>query len=100
MQQKRLSIRMGMADNQMTVHQLKTLPEFFRDVGSLKPFDVRENDRDFKVGDTLWLQEWTEETGYTGQAKQFKVSYILQGSQWGIMDGYCIMGLERDVRTR
>ena len=82
------------------VHQLKTLPEFFQDVGPLKPFEIRRDDRGFKVGDTLWLQEWTEKGGYTGQAKQFKVGYILRGEQWGIMEGYCVMGLERDVRIR
>ncbi len=84
----------------MTVHQLKTLPEFFQVVGSLKPFEVRKDDRSFKVGDTLWLQEWTEKAGYTGLSKQFKVGYILRGEKWGIMDGYCVMGLERDVRIR
>ncbi len=84
----------------MTVHQLKTLPEFFKDVGTLKPFEVRKDDRGFKVGDTLWLQEWTEKAGYTGQAKKFNVSYILRGTQWGIMNGYCVMGLDKDMRIR
>ena len=82
------------------VHQLKTLPEFFKVVGFLKPFEVRRDDRGFKVGDILWLQEWTEKGGYTGLSKKFKVSYILRGVEWGIMEGFCVMGLEQDVRVR
>ena len=39
-------------------HALKTLPEYFAAVkdGS-KPFEVRKNDRDFKKGDKVLLQE-------------------------------------------
>lgn len=75
------------------VHALKTLPEFFSEVGKGKTFEVRKNDRGFKVGDTLWLMEWSDAKGYTGIDKKFKVSYILEGERWGIMPGYCVMGL-------
>lgn len=49
------------------VHELKTLPEYFQAVKEKrKPFEVRKNDRNFKVGDSLYLREWTGEE-YTGR---------------------------------
>lgn len=81
------------------VHPLKTWPEFFEVVGRSKTFEVRKNDRDFKVGDILWLQEWNKETEeYTGKDKKFTVTYILEG--FGIEKGYCVMGLGPVVAMR
>lgn len=82
------------------IHPLKTLPEFFDAVGVTKTFEVRKNDRNFRVNDILWLQEWSEENGYTGRDKRYTVSYILEGEQWGIKEGYCIMGLKQFYATR
>lgn len=84
----------------MTVHHLKTLTQLYNDTGTLKTFEVRRADRDFKVGDILWLAEWNAETGYTGASKKYEVSYILRGGEWGIMKGFCIMGLKLGVLIR
>ena len=41
-------------------HNLKTWPSFFQAVKSkIKPFEIRENDRNFEVGDTLILEEFS-----------------------------------------
>lgn len=41
-------------------HKLKCWPEFFIVVqGGLKNFEIRKNDRDYKVGDELVLQEFS-----------------------------------------
>lgn len=77
----------------MTVHPLKTWPEYFKVVGREKTFEIRKNDRNFQVGDILWLQEWSEEKGYTGRDKKFTVTYLMIGGQFGIEHEYCIMGL-------
>jgi ASC-1-like (ASCH) protein len=79
-------------------HYLKTRPEYLERVWSgQKRFEVRKNDRDFQVGDRLFLQ------GYDPHANQMcgsdcvvKVTYILHGGQFGIEPGYCVMAIEPD----
>lgn len=76
------------------VHELKILPQYYKDVVSgKKRFELRKNDRDFKVGDILKLREY-ENGEYTGRESYFSISYILKDcSEYGLMDGYCILGL-------
>lgn len=79
----------------MAIHHLKTWPEYYGEVHRLnKRFEVRKNDRDFKVGDTLILEEWNPQTeSYTGREFECKVTYILHGGQFGIESGYVVMSL-------
>jgi hypothetical protein len=77
----------------MSEHDLKTWPEFFRLVCSgEKTFEVRYNDRSFRVGDTLLLREW-KSGEYTGQSTRRIVTYILTGPAFGIESGYVCMSL-------
>ncbi len=85
----------------MTLHKLKTWPTFFAAVErGIKTFEVRKNDRNFQVGDTLLLEEWNPETrSYTGFGLLRTVSYITDGKALDCKDkdvlkeGYVIMGL-------
>lgn len=101
-------------------HELKTWPESYNAiVKGLRKFEVRKNDRDFKVGDKLLLREFIpckecNGTGrvqdytdwiscgcimphgkYSGNNRLVSVDYILQGKEFGIMDGYCIMSITK-----
>lgn len=59
-----------------------------------KTFEVRKNDRNFKKGDILILKEWdNEKQEYTGRQMARGVSYILNGSQFGIENGFVVMAL-------
>lgn len=89
---------------QIQVHHLKTWPEYFGRVkNGDKPFEIRKNDRDFHVGDEVLLKEFVPENYYedqaqgeyfTGQICHRKITYILNGGQFGIESGYCVLGLQ------
>lgn len=50
-----------MTDRPRNVHDLKIRPQYFEAVArGAKGFEVRVNDRDFKVGDHLLLREWED----------------------------------------
>ncbi len=75
-------------------HSLKTLPEYFNAVvdGS-KNFEVRKNDRNFQVGDSLILKEWDGDT-YTGRIIKKEITYILDHTSGYVLKGYVIMGIK------
>ncbi|EAD0695550.1 DUF3850 domain-containing protein [Listeria monocytogenes] len=73
----------------MTVHRLKILPEFFEKKRTLvKAFEIRKNDRNFMVGDTLILQEYVNGE-YTGREYWEDVVYITNYLQ---KEGIVVMG--------
>ena len=78
----------------MKIHKLKTLQPFFDDVFyNRKEFEVRKNDRDFKIGDRLQLLEVVDE----GQKQRYvlkDIKYILKGGQYGIDKDFVVLGLK------
>ena len=77
------------------VHELKILPEYYKAIiNGQKTFEIRFNDRDFRVGDTLLLKEWDGKK-YTGRIVERKVSYLLDDSSGYVLDGYVVMSLRR-----
>ena len=78
------------------VLRLKTWPEPFAAIrAGLKSWELRKNDRDYRVGDLLALEEWNPDTGmYTGQVTGAVVTWILHGGQFGLPGGYVIMSLD------
>jgi hypothetical protein len=75
-------------------HELKVLPKYFKPGASGdKPFEVRRNDRDYKVGQVILLREWTEDGGYTGYAFRRRITYILDDPEY-VIPGYVILGLK------
>jgi len=83
----------------MRTHNLKTLPSFYAAIidGS-KTFEVRDNDRDFAVGDKLVLRE-TEPGEHgggilTGRETTCLVTYVLPGGRFGIAPHVVVMGIK------
>ena len=85
-----------------TTHELKTWPDYFQAVWEgRKLFELRRDDRDFKVGDHLNLREWDPVSGeYTGRGVLVRVTYILRpehghdgGAGFGIALGWAILGI-------
>lgn len=99
----------------MKLHELKTINPHFTNVwDGKKDFEIRKNDRDFKIGDLLWLREYTscydEENdclisggGYSGREILADVNNILitENTFEGLSLGYIAMGISilnrRDV---
>lgn len=76
-------------------HRLKTWPREFRAVlGGHKTHEVRLDDRGFKAGDELMLEEWDPATGeYTGSHVLVAVTYATHGGEWGVPPGYVVMSI-------
>lgn len=65
----------------ITVHRLKIAPEYFEAVQSgAKKAEVRNNDRNFKVNDTILLQEY-KNGRYTGNILCVRITYISDYNQ-------------------
>lgn len=88
----------------MKIHELKILPEYFEAVTSeRKRFEIRKNDRDYKVGDQLILRECKvylkqELSGltnpafsYTGDSYKAEITYITDYMQ---KNGYVVLGIK------
>jgi hypothetical protein len=77
----------------MATHHLKTWPQYFSKVLiDEKTFEVRLDDRDFKTGDTLVLQEWCPGTEqFTGRECQRIVTYI---TNYGQLKGHVVMAIK------
>lgn len=80
-----------------SVHTLKCWPRFFISiVNGTKKFDLRFNDREFKVGDRILFEEYDPEAKdyYTGQNCTRQITFILNAFE-GLMPGFVILGLKK-----
>ena len=76
------------------VHMLKTISPYYEAVASgEKTFEIRKNDRGFRVGDALILRHWDDvRQMYTGYEINVTVIYILQDERF-LPQGYCCMAI-------
>lgn len=87
------------------IHELKTHPQFFSMVfAGTKNFEVRKDDRGFKLGDELLLKEFVpkgfyedglNDDKYTGRILHRRIDYILKGGQFGIEEGFVVLSISR-----
>jgi len=81
-------------------HDLKTWPEYFQPIAEgRKTFEIRYNDRDFQVGDTLHLREWSAAKGYSGNEAWAEVTYatdFLQSDRVVVMS-FCVKRVKNGV---
>lgn len=80
----------------MKIHKIKIRPDFFADVCSdLKNFEIRENDRNYQVGDKLVLCEYDSDVReYTGRVAERKIIYITDYAQ---KDNFIVMSIARTL---
>lgn len=88
----------------MTEHKLKLNHKYFDAVkNGIKTFEVRKNDRDFRIGDTLYLSETNDDGEYVITELGLKVTpikaivtYILTHDDFpaGVPEGYIVMSIK------
>lgn len=95
-----------MSDDRMTAvrqvrapieHELKTWMSYFHAIADgTKTFELRRDDRDFTIGDTLRLREIEYGSGkYTGREARRVITYILRREEdLGLADGFAILSLQ------
>lgn len=71
-------------------HELKIQPEFFQAIADRKKtFEVRRNDRNFKVNDVLILREF-HDGAYTDRSLSAQIIYMTGYFQ---LPGYVVLGI-------
>ena len=77
----------------MKVVQKKILPKYFKDVkNGNKKFELRVDEDNIQVGDTVVLNEW-DNGEYTGQTISVEVTYVLRNvPEYGLAVDHCIFG--------
>ena len=81
-------------------HDLKIYPEFFSAVCTgVKRAELRKNDRDYRVGDTIHLMETPRGSCHrTGEFINVKITHIADVGEW--MPGYVLMSIELQERRK
>lgn len=76
----------------LDVHEVKSWPEFFEAVWiGHKPFEIRKDDRDYKVGDALTLREWCPMLKrFLGRVIVAEITYRTTFEQH---DGFVVLGI-------
>lgn len=79
-------------------HALKTWPASFEAVWTKhKTHEVRKNDRDYQVWDTLILQEWDPDTEvYSGRTLRVLITFITPGGSFGLPSDLCVMSITQE----
>lgn len=86
----------------MKTHELKIDPQYFEAIADgRKTFEIRKNDRNYKVGDRLVLREYDSSIfkcahtcdchRYTGKEIKCAVSYI---TDFELKEGFVCMGIK------
>lgn len=75
------------------IHYLKILPEYFEAVrNGIKTFEIRKDDRGYKLHEQLVLREW-DGYRYSGRELCARIDYILNDTAPGIRKGYKVLGI-------
>jgi len=73
-------------------HLLKILPEYYYSVKSgSKTFEIRKNDRNYKIGDLICLNLFNDGKFIDGEAILIKIKYLTDYKQ---RDGYVVFSFD------
>ena len=82
-----------MKNRRLKTHTIKCWPQFFGPVADgSKTFEIRKNDRDYRVGDTLVIQEWCpKKRDFTSHECRAVISYL---TEWQQHKGNVVLGIK------
>ena len=79
----------------MTTHDLKINYEFAKlHFEGRKDWEIRKNDRDFKVGDLIKFNI-VEFASSTGWSYTRKITHVYKEAEYGLEEGYAILSLSK-----
>ena len=85
----------------MKIHKLKIKNDYAIDVFSGdKPFELRKNDRNFKVGDYVRFVVIDGDWDFKENMKKqlYKITYVLKNvEEYGLDKDYCIFGMRKVI---
>ena len=87
----------------MTEHAIKIKEMYFNAVLSgEKTFEIRKNDRDYKVGDIIHFVPVDDECGMIipHEPNAYKITYVFHGGEYGLEEGYCVFGITSEAHDR
>lgn len=79
----------------MKIHRVKCYRRFFEQITSgEKQYEIRRNDRDYKPGELLELNE-TVDAEYTNRAALYEITSVMLDSDFpdGIKSGFAVLGI-------
>lgn len=84
-------------DGDIRIHYLKVWPKYYKalthpDETKRKTVEIRKFDRDFQVGDYLWLQEYDPESDKLGDVTFRLITHILDEQPW-VPEGYVALSI-------
>lgn len=83
----------GQEEKPEKVHYIRLAATYFDDVAAgVKTFELQKNDRGYKTGDMLEMNEFKDGRN-TGRMIRCKVTYMLEDYA-GLTEGYCILGIK------
>ena len=76
-------------------HYLKIKRAYFAPlIAHRKPFEIRKNDRNFKVGDRIELKEYSKISGFTGRSAMFDITNVMTDTEF-VKKGFAVLGIKR-----
>ena len=72
-------------------HRIKCETQYYQAVEQgLKKFEIRKNDRNYKIGDIVYLEETVCGVKTGRVIDQLEIRYIFYGGKFGLSDDYVI----------
>jgi hypothetical protein len=75
------------------IHRIKILPEFYELVtAGIKTAESRRADRDYRPGDILEINEWSDGK-FTGRRAELLISHVLSDPEY-VKEGFVILSFQ------